>query len=133
MIRRSRLVRRTALAVPIATALAFVVAACGGGSSTAAPASIPAGAVQLSAADYAFTPSSLSVPAGAVTFAVANTSAQNHEFEVMTGETSLGKIEAFGSGTTQTLSVTLQPGAYQYVCRLNGHDVLGMKGELQVT
>jgi uncharacterized cupredoxin-like copper-binding protein len=29
--------------------------------------------------------------------------------------------------------VTLEPGEYTFVCKVNGHDQLGMKGTLTVT
>lgn len=119
-------------------ALASVLAAaCGSGGSSTAPAtsapSVPADAQAVSAREYEFAPAALSVPAGSVTFAIANAGTENHEFEVMQGETSLGKLEPFGPGTTKTLTVTLAAGEYTFVCRLNGHDILGMKGTLTVS
>ena len=112
--------------------IGLVFAACGGTSPSSAPETIPPGAIAVSAKDYEFDPGSLTAPAGEVVFAVTNGSSQNHEFEVMSGEESLGKIDAFGPGSTRALSVTLQAGDYQIICRLNGHDVLGMKGTLTV-
>ena len=130
VLRRMRRIRG-ALAVAIFATAA--IAACGGGAPTAAPASTPADALALAATEYEFAPGTLTAPAGAVTFAVTNDGTENHEFEVMTGETSLGKIDSFGRGATKVLTVTLQAGEYAYVCRLNGHDILGMKGTLTVT
>jgi plastocyanin len=118
----------------------FLVAACGGsttatpGSATTRPATAaPAGALTLEAKEYSFTPASLTAPAGAITFSVTNAGTENHEFEVFAGEQSLGKIDAFPRDTTRDLSVTLQAGDYTFACKLNGHDILGMKGTLTVT
>ena len=36
-------------------------------------------------------------------------------------------------GLTKDLTVTLEAGDYTFVCKLNGHDQLGMKGTLTVT
>jgi iron uptake system component EfeO len=117
----------------------YLVAACGGstatpGTATTRPASsAPAGALTLEAKEYAFTPASLTAPAGAITFSVTNAGTENHEFEVFAGEQSLGKIDAFPRDSTRDLSVTLQAGDYTFACKLNGHDILGMKGTLTVT
>ena len=83
----SRLVR-------VAAVLGLTLAACGGGGSSAAPGTIPPGAIVVSADEYEFEPPTLTAPAGDVAFAVMNDGTENHEFEVMSGETSLGKIDA---------------------------------------
>ena len=114
--------------------IAVAVAACGGAVSSSGPAaSLPAGTRAVEAKEYSFAPSTLSAPSGAVTFSVTNIGNENHEFEVMTGDQSLAKIAPFSRGTTQNLTVALEPGTYTFVCRLNGHDQLGMKGTLSVT
>lgn len=131
-VRSVRSARPARVGVLAAGAIALV-AACGGPAATRAPAaSVPAGALTISAKNYSFTPETLTAPAGSVTFAVTNDSAESHEFEVLQGETSLQKIEAFGPGSTQTLTVTLGAGQYEFACRLNGHDILGMEGTLTV-
>ncbi len=134
--------------VPAATALSVailmvVLAGCSSGSSpapsaTASPAT-PAGAsgaagtVAVSAKEYGFDPSTLTEPAGAITFAVTNNGTQEHEFEIFKGDTVVDEVEGLLPGITQDLTVTLAPGDYTYVCKLNGHDQLGMKGTLTVT
>ena len=125
--------RIAALAVLIA-GLATILVACGGTAPSAGPATpVPAGVVAVQAREYLFEPATGSVPHGPVTFAVSNAGNEDHEFEVMAGETSLGKIEAFDRGATEDLTVTLEAGSYVFICRLNGHDQLGMKGTLTVT
>ena len=78
-------------------------------------------------------PRTIAVPSGVVHFAVSNVGDLDHEFEVLSGEASLGKIDTFSRGTTKDLTVTLEPGSYTFICRLNGHDQLGMSGTLTVT
>jgi iron uptake system component EfeO len=152
----SRLARFRPRALVLAglTGFALALAACGGGTATLRPATAPptgspvpataappSGGVsaapstvlRVQADEYTLTPTSLSAPAGSLTFTVANTGTENHEFEVLSGDQSLGKIEAFPRETTRELSVTLEPGEYTFACRLNGHDVLGMTGTLTVT
>jgi len=41
--------------------------------------------------------------------------------------------EAITPGSTKDATVTLAAGEYTFVCKLNGHDQLGMKGTLTVT
>lgn len=130
---------RSGRPVPFAT-LALVamgaVAACGGTSPSAGPAtSVPSGVFAVEASDqggYKFTPSTLTVPAGSVTFSVKNAGNEEHEFEIFQGETVVDEVEALVPGLTKNLTVNLAAGEYTFVCKLNGHDTLGMKGTLTV-
>ncbi len=45
----------------------------------------------------------------------------------------IGKIAPVAPGKTGHVTVDLSPGDYTYVCRIAGHDSLGMKGTLAVT
>lgn len=132
----SRSVRPALLATLVAVA-AGGVAACGGTATSAAPATpVPPGVVAVQASDpsgaYTFTPSTLTVPAGSVTFSVKNAGTEEHEFEIFKGESVVDEVEGLVPGLTKELKVTLEAGSYTYVCKLNGHDVLGMKGTLTV-
>ena len=123
--------RATALAgVPLA--LVALLAACGPGT-TASSGPVPSGAIAVVAAEYQFTPSSLNAPAGSVTFSVRNGGSQEHEFEIFQGETVVSEIEGIVPGLTKSLTVNLAAGDYTFMCKINGHDTLGMKGTLTVT
>ena len=125
---------RPALA-SLGLATAAVLAACGGGAppSSGPAASLPEGTYGVEAREYSFTPSAVAVPAGEVTFQVRNAGTQEHEFEILQGETVVGEVEGLVPGLTKTLTLPLEAGTYQYMCKLNGHDQLGMKGTLTVT
>ena len=41
-------------------------------------------------------------------------------------------VLGIGGGQSKDLTVTLAAGSYTYICTLNGHDQLGMKGTLTV-
>ncbi|HET9853352.1 MAG TPA: cupredoxin domain-containing protein [Candidatus Limnocylindrales bacterium] len=130
----SRSVRPALLTVLVVVA-AGAVAACGGNPASAGPATAaPAGVVAVEARNdpYSFSPSTLTVPAGSVTFSVKNAGTEEHEFEIFKGETVVDEIEGLVPGLTKELTVTLEAGSYTYVCKLNGHDQLGMKGTLTV-
>jgi high-affinity iron transporter len=119
-------------------AIALVLAGCstaGGSASAAAPdaSDSTAGAVEVVASEYKFDPSTLSVAAGAITFEVTNNGTEEHEFEIFKGDTVVDEVEGLTPGLTRTLNVTLDAGDYTYVCKLAGHDALGMKGTLTVT
>jgi plastocyanin len=117
-----------------AVAVSVAVAGCAGQAASAAPATpVPSGVVVVEAKDFAFTPSTISVPAGAVTFSVKNVGSQEHEFEIFKGETVVNEIEGLVPGLSKNLTLTLETGDYTFLCKLNGHDQLGMKGLLTVT
>jgi len=129
---------RTRLPVVAAIAFAAGLAACSG-APTGTPAGstpLPSGVVAVEAAKdspYSFTPSALTVAAGSVTFSVRNAGSEEHEFEIFKGETVVNEIEGLVPGLTKSLTVNLEAGDYTFVCKLNGHDQLGMKGTLTVT
>ena len=138
-----RLSGRPALAAPrglvVLALAAMALAACSGNAAPPAAATpVPSGVIAVEAAKdspYSFTPAAITVPAGSVTFSVRNAGTEEHEFEVFKadGTTVIDEIEGLVPGLTKTLTVTLEPGSYQFMCKINGHDQLGMKGTITVT
>jgi plastocyanin len=129
-------VRRLRLPASLAVAIALVVvvAACGGGTASSRPATaVPSGVIAVEAKEYQFTPATVTVPAGSVTFSIRNVGTQEHEFEVFKGDQVVDEVEAIVPGLTKDATMTLAAGDYTFVCKLNGHDQLGMKGTLTVT
>ena len=126
-------VGRLARLVGLIGAVGVLLAGCGGGATAAPGTPAPSGIVAVEAKEYTFTPSSLTVPAGIVTFSVRNVGNEAHEFEVFKGEALVDEVEGLAPGLTLDLTVTLEAGEYTYICVLNGHDQLGMKGTLTVT
>lgn len=90
--------------------------------------------------------------AGEVSFTVANEGTIGHEFLVVKTDIELGKIPLdgdhfpepadglavideigeFPKGTTETLTLILEPGSYQLVCNLPGHYAAGMHAGFEV-
>ena len=112
-----------------------LLAACAGGNTASSgPATaVPSGVIAIEAREYAFTPSAITVPAGAVTFSIRNVGSQEHEFEIFKGDTVADEVEGIVPGLTRNATMTLAAGEYTFMCKLNGHDQLGMKGTLTVT
>jgi len=127
-------VRRVHASVTGFAFAAAVLAACGGGGATsAAPATpVPSGVIAVEAKEYAFTPAAITVPAGSVTFSIRNVGTQEHEFELFKGDQQVDEVEGIVPGLTKDATMTLEPGTYTFLCKLNGHDQLGMKGTLTV-
>jgi iron uptake system component EfeO len=122
----SRLGRLALLAAAITA-----VAACDGAAASAPPP--PSGVVVVEAKEYQFTPSSLTVGAGKVIFYVRNAGTVEHEFELFKGDQVVGEVEGLVPGLAKNLTLDLAPGQYTFMCKLSGHDQLGMKGTLTVT
>jgi uncharacterized cupredoxin-like copper-binding protein len=100
--------------------------------AASAPAA-PSGAVAIIATEYKFTPDKVTVPAGEIRFWVRNAGTVEHEFELFKGEQVVDEIAGLVPGLFKELPVTLEAGEYTFVCKLSGHDQLGMKGTLTVT
>lgn len=125
---------RASRAVLVLLSIAGLLAACGGSGASAGPKTpVPSGVIAVEAKEYAFTPSSISVPAGAVTFSIRNVGSQEHEFEIFKGDTVVDEVEGIVPGLTKNATMTLAAGEYTFLCKLNGHDQLGMKGTLTVS
>ena len=98
----------------------------GGGSPSPAP-SLAADTLQQGAGGaLVFTPTTITVAKGA-TLTVANVGSAPHSFTVL--NTTIDVVNAVGQ--TQTVTITLKPGTYPFICRF--HVNLGMKGTLVVT
>lgn len=108
----------------------------GAAASTAAPAPAPAaspGTVAVAAdpsGQLKFAQSNLTAKAGKVTIAFTNNSQIAHNFTLLRGNSPTA-TPTF-SGATKTLSVTLPPGKYQFLCSVPGHAQAGMMGTLTV-
>ncbi len=122
--------------VPVAAAaviVALVLVGCGTAASPTPAGSVAPGTVLVTTKEYSFTPSTLTAPAGSVTFRITNAGNETHEFEIFQGETVIDEVEDIVPGISRDLTVTMAAGAYTFVCVLNGHDTLGMKGTLTIT
>jgi high-affinity iron transporter len=118
-----------------ALALVLLLGGCGGATTASSgPATpVPSGVIAIEAKEYAFTPSTITVPAGAVTFSIKNVGTQEHEFELLKGDQVVDEVEGIVPGLIKNATVSLEAGDYTFLCKLNGHDQLGMKGTLTVT
>ena len=145
----------------VAIAVGSVLAACGGGgtspaatSAAASPAGV-ASSVNVTLQEWAVVPDADSASAGTVTFTVNNTGPEDvHEFVILktdldaaalpvdaTGAVTeegegiavVDEIEDIPVGTTQELSVTLEPGKYVLLCNIyseeeqEAHYKMGMR------
>jgi uncharacterized cupredoxin-like copper-binding protein len=126
-----------------------------GASSTPPSSSAPTNDVAVSLNQWSVTPSG-TPSAGPVTFTVANDGTMTHEFVVLKTDTPsesipIGKFEGeedrinedtsgknvgetgdMEAGTTKTLTLTLQPGHYVFLCNLPGHYMQGMHVDVTV-
>jgi iron uptake system component EfeO len=129
--RLGRIVARSTLLI----ATFAVASACSGGATPSAGIAtpLPSGAIAIEAKEYQFTPSAITVPAGDVTFSIRNAGTQDHEFKVFRGDEEVAGVDGFAAGLTRDTTATLAAGEYTFLCKLNGHDQLGMKGTLTVT
>lgn len=130
MLRSGRLPALRSLVLGLATTL--ILAACGSEPAASEPVP-PSGAVAIVATEYKFTPDRVTVPAGEVRFWVRNAGSTEHEFELFKGDQVVDELEGLVPGLFKELPVTLAAGEYTFVCKLSGHDQLGMKGTLTVT
>jgi plastocyanin len=128
--------------------LAVVVAGCGGddddGDDAAPPPPPPpaatggtGGATTVeNPADAGgaleFQKDELTAPAGEITLVMENPAAVEHNIAVR-GDGIEEEGEVVGEGGTSEVTVTLEPGEYEFYCSVPGHEAAGMKGTLTVT
>jgi plastocyanin len=95
----------------------------GGGGSTLALAADPSGAL-------AFDKTSLEASAGDVTIDLTNESSTPHNVEVE--GMGVEEVSDTITGSSTSLTVTLEPGTYEFFCAIPGHREAGMEGTLTV-
>ena len=136
--------------VLLVIAVPFLLAACGDDDDTATEAATPSTTaaetsaaesttasggggetVDLSEVEYKINPADPSVKAGTVTFNISNDGQTVHNVEVE-GNGLEEESEDLQPGATGQLTVDLEPGTYEMYCSIDGHEDLGMKGEITV-
>ncbi len=128
-------------AVPVAggSAAAGGSAVAGGGSDQPPPAGDTA--INFVEKDYAIAMDKSTIKAGSITFNIKNSGPTPHNIGITKeADSSKGGItgpvikdsDTIDSGKTTTITVDLQPGAYNVVCTVPGHVQLGMIMKLTV-
>jgi uncharacterized cupredoxin-like copper-binding protein len=136
--------RFTALFV-IAVAIAVPIAGCGGGddndntsadtggAATGAAATGSSETVDLTAVDYKFNPSDPALKQGDVTFKLTNDGQTGHSLEIEDVNGQDEELEGeVQPGDSNTLTVNLPPGKYEFYCPVDDHKEMGMEGEITV-
>jgi uncharacterized cupredoxin-like copper-binding protein len=99
----------------------------GGGGGTAC--TTPTTTINVGMREYAYDLDKASVPAGCIQFVVKNNGAEIHNFDLQGKH--VGAL--INSGQTETWSVQLTAGTYQYLCDVGQHANFGMLGSMTVT
>jgi uncharacterized cupredoxin-like copper-binding protein len=85
--------------------------------------------VNVNMVEYAFQLSQSTIPSGQVTFVIKNSGNEVHNFAIL-GNKAGAQI---GPGTSETWTVSLPPGTYNYDCDVPFHADRGMTGQFTVT
>ena len=76
----------------------------------------------------------LTVPAGSLSFRVRNVGFEEHNFEILQNDSLLWSFDsALNPAEELTLDVVLEPGEYDVLCTVSGHEGRGMQEVLTVT
>ena len=90
--------------------------------------SATAATVTVKASEFKFVLSTKTARHGVVTFKVTNKGHTVHDFKIA------GKKTAkLGPGKSATLKVTLTKGPHKYICTVDSHAALGMRGTFKST
>ena len=115
-------------------------------TAAAAAPEVGDGPVKVDLNEWAIKPSATEVQAGKVQFIASNSGTMEHEMVVIRTDKaaddlgdgarvpeagSLGEIEEFGAGKTETKTLTLAPGHYALVCNIDGHYKQGMHADIE--
>jgi uncharacterized cupredoxin-like copper-binding protein len=83
--------------------------------------------VELKMDEYIFGLPSLTLPAGRLVFQMQNLGFESHNIEIRRGDSLVAKTdEDLRPAQTRFLEVVLEPGEYQLICTIAGHDGKGM-------
>jgi plastocyanin len=120
-------------------AVAVTLAGCGsGGGGSGRSVTLAAGKpLAVKADEYKFDPKTVVVKAPSngptkLKIELRNDGSQAHDLHVERDGQDLGGTAIFGPGQTQTATVSLAPGKYDFVCTVGDHEAQGMKGSLEV-
>jgi uncharacterized cupredoxin-like copper-binding protein len=131
----------------LCASVALVLAAC----ASAEPA-VSGPVFDITIKDFKVLPSNQTAPAGTVTLSVSNIGPTTHEFVVVRtdlpdddlpiGASGLSvdedrledvdEIEGIEDGTTEQVTVQLEPGRYVFFCNFEGHYLAGMHAPVRV-
>lgn len=138
------LVRNKSMYIGIAVLLvsSFLGACAGGSAGTAnrnSDTTIQTGStntttatVHVIADEMSFTIDTMPTHAGTITFVVTNQGHIQHQF-VIDGNGHNDATRMLDPGASQTLTVQLAPGQYNFVCSVPGHALMGMKGSFTLS
>ena len=128
---------RMTRALTLLAAAALALAGCGGdddgggGPATTVAAGKP---LTVKADEYSFAPENIVVEGGSgpLKITLENDGGTAHNLRVEKDGKDVGGTAIFGPGQSQSASVTLEPGKYEFICSVGDHEALGMKGTLEV-
>ena len=96
----------------------------------------PGDTVNMGADEYRFDPGQITVEArgneASLRIVLANRGSLAHNIHIREGDRNLAATRSFPAGQRQSVSATLRPGSYRYVCTVADHEELGMTGELEI-
>jgi plastocyanin len=113
-------------AAAAATSSSSAAAPSSGGASKIAIAADPGGALK-------FDKTSLTAKAAKVTIAFTNKAPEGHNFTIQSPAGATVAATPTFDGSTKTVTATLKPGKYSFLCTVPGHAMAGMKGTLTVS
>jgi plastocyanin len=115
-------------------AAALLVTGCGGNDEPGGTVTAPAGgSVRVAAKEYSFDPSTIVVRgAGTLRITLDNRGSLAHDIKVEKDGRVIGGTPAFPAGEKRSATVRLASGTYDFLCTVDDHAELGMKGTLRV-
>ena len=96
----------------------------------------PGATVRMTADEYRFDPGRIVVKASGrsawLRIVLANRGTLAHNLHVREGQRTLAKTPSFKAGGERSLSLSLRPGSYDFLCTVADHEEKGMVGKLEV-
>jgi plastocyanin len=120
--------------------LTLALGACGGSSSNSSSAATsaagggPGKTIDVTLKDFSITlAGGDSLAAGTYSFAASNQGPSAHNLTISGPGVSNQATPTFGPGQSETLTVTLRKGSYQFYCSVPGHKEAGMLDTITVS
>ena len=120
-------------AAPSSSAEASTSASAPATPGSSAPTEAESGTVGVTAEDFSYALDGESFSAGEYTFELTNAGSASHDLVIERDGEDVAATDIISPGSSDSVTVTLEPGEYTFYCSVGNHRSMGMEVPVTVT